>query len=67
MSTTILRTLDAWWVRTPTGAVRIDTEAETAADLLGDRRAVAEATGEPVPVESLKVVSPLTTRCRVVA
>ena len=27
MSITILRTADAWWVRTPRGAARIDTDA----------------------------------------
>ena len=67
MSTSILRTADAWWVRTPAGAVRIKTAAETTADLLADRRAIDEATGDPVPVESLDLVSPVTTPCRVVA
>ena len=67
MSTSILRTADAWWVRTPAGAIRIDTDAETTADLLADRRAIDEATGDPVPVESLDLVSPVTTPCRVVA
>jgi 2-keto-4-pentenoate hydratase/2-oxohepta-3-ene-1,7-dioic acid hydratase in catechol pathway len=67
MSTSILRTADAWWVRTPAGAVRIDTDAETTADLLADRRAIDEATNDPVPVESLDLVSPVTTPCRVVA
>jgi len=67
MSTSILRTADAWWVGTPAGAVRIDTTARTTADLLADRRAIDEATGEPVPVESLDLVSPITTPCRVVA
>ena len=67
MSTSVLRTADAWWVRTPAGAVRIDTDAETTADLLADRRAIDEATGDPVPVESLDLVSPVTTPCRVVA
>ncbi|TDW74957.1 fumarylacetoacetate hydrolase family protein [Kribbella pratensis] len=67
MSTSVLRTADAWWVRTPAGAIRIDTDAETTADLLADRRAIDEATGDPVPVESLDLVSPVTTPCRVVA
>lgn len=67
MSTSVLRTADAWWVRTPAGAVRIDTAAETTADLLADRRAIDEATGKPVPLESLHLVSPVTTPCRVAA
>ncbi|WUJ67957.1 fumarylacetoacetate hydrolase family protein [Kribbella soli] len=67
MSTSILRTADAWWVRTPAGAFRIDTDAETTADLLADRRAIDETTNDPVSVESLDLVSPVTTPCRVVA
>jgi 2-keto-4-pentenoate hydratase/2-oxohepta-3-ene-1,7-dioic acid hydratase in catechol pathway len=67
MSTAVLRTADAWWVRTPEGAVRIDTTAETTAQLLADRPAIEAATGEPVPVESLGLVSPVTAPCRVVA
>ena len=31
MSITILRTADAWWVQTPAGAARIDTDATTTA------------------------------------
>ncbi|SDI13283.1 2-keto-4-pentenoate hydratase/2-oxohepta-3-ene-1,7-dioic acid hydratase (catechol pathway) [Actinokineospora alba] len=67
MSTSILRTADAWWVRTPAGAVRIDSDAETTAELLADRSAIDQAAGEPVPVESLALVSPVTAPCRVVA
>lgn len=67
MSTSILRTADAWWVRTPAGAIRVDTAASTTAELLADRPAVDRAAGEPVPVSSLELVSPVTAPCRVVA
>jgi 2-keto-4-pentenoate hydratase/2-oxohepta-3-ene-1,7-dioic acid hydratase in catechol pathway len=67
MSTAILRTADSWWVATPEGAVRIDTHAATTAQLLADRPAVEAAGGDPVPVDSLALVSPVTAPCRVVA
>jgi 2-keto-4-pentenoate hydratase/2-oxohepta-3-ene-1,7-dioic acid hydratase in catechol pathway len=56
-------------VVTPTGASRVDTTASTTAELLADRAAVAAAAAAPgtVPVDSLALVSPVTTRCRVVA
>ncbi|WP_158852146.1 fumarylacetoacetate hydrolase family protein [Saccharothrix deserti] len=67
MSTSVLRTADAWWVHTREGAVRIDTDAETTAQLLADRRAIEGATGDAVPVASLSLLSPVTVPCRVVA
>ena len=69
MTTTVLRTADAWYVHTDTGAVRIDTDATTTAGLLGDRAAIEAARGRSggVPVESLALVSPVTAPCRVVA
>nr|WP_296765005.1 fumarylacetoacetate hydrolase family protein [Rhodococcus sp. (in: high G+C Gram-positive bacteria)] len=69
MSISVLRTVDAWWVQQPSGAARIETTAETTAQLLADRAAVdAAAASEPtVPVESLDLVSPVTAPCRVVA
>lgn len=69
MTTTVLRTADAWYVQTDTGAVKIDTTAVTTRQLLGDRAAIAEAsTGTVgVPVETLELVSPVTAPCRVVA
>ncbi|EWT01942.1 fumarylacetoacetase [Intrasporangium oryzae NRRL B-24470] len=69
MSTTILRTSDAWWVRTPGGAARIDTDAATSAGLLADREAIeaARASTNTVDPVTLDLVSPVTTRCRVVA
>ncbi|WP_067838706.1 fumarylacetoacetate hydrolase family protein [Nocardia lijiangensis] len=69
MTLSVLRTADAWWVQTPTGAARIDTAATTTGELLADRDAIAAAaTGtEVVAVESLSLISPVTAPCRVVA
>jgi 2-keto-4-pentenoate hydratase/2-oxohepta-3-ene-1,7-dioic acid hydratase in catechol pathway len=69
MTTAILRTADAWWVQTPTGAAKITTNANTTAELLADRAAVEAAahSGDTVPVESLQLTSPVTKPCRVVA
>jgi 2-keto-4-pentenoate hydratase/2-oxohepta-3-ene-1,7-dioic acid hydratase in catechol pathway len=69
MTVSILRTADSWWVQTNSGAARIDTDAVTTAQLLADRMAVdaaAEST-DTVPVDSLALVSPITTPCRLVA
>ncbi|MFZ0715453.1 fumarylacetoacetate hydrolase family protein [Mycobacterium sp.] len=69
MTTAVLRTADAWWVQTPTGAAKITTSANTTAELLADRAAVEAAahSGDTVPVESLQLKSPVTKPCRVVA
>jgi 2-keto-4-pentenoate hydratase/2-oxohepta-3-ene-1,7-dioic acid hydratase in catechol pathway len=69
MSTSVLRTADAWWVGTPTGAAKVDTTATTTAQLLADRQAVAAAAAstDTVAVADLALVSPVTTPCRVVA
>src|SRR6201995_982963 len=69
MTTSILRTADAWWVQTASGAARIDTDAATTRELLADRLAVdaAAKSTDTVPVESLALLSPITTPCRVVA
>ncbi|WP_330252726.1 fumarylacetoacetate hydrolase family protein [Nocardia sp. NBC_00565] len=68
MTISILRTADAWWVQTPTGAARIDTAATTTRELLDDRAAiVAAASSDTVAVESLSLISPVTAPCRVVA
>jgi 2-keto-4-pentenoate hydratase/2-oxohepta-3-ene-1,7-dioic acid hydratase in catechol pathway len=69
MSTSVLRTADAWWVATPAGAARIATETRTTAELLADRAAIAAAGASTatVPVDSLALVSPVTAPCRVVA
>jgi 2-keto-4-pentenoate hydratase/2-oxohepta-3-ene-1,7-dioic acid hydratase in catechol pathway len=69
MTVSILRTADAWWVQTASGAARVATDASTTAELLSDRAAIdaaAEST-DTVPVESLALLSPITTPCRVVA
>lgn len=69
MTISVLRTADAWWVQTPTGAAKIDTAATTTAELLADRGAVevAAASEGTVPVDSLALLSPVTAPCRVVA
>jgi 2-keto-4-pentenoate hydratase/2-oxohepta-3-ene-1,7-dioic acid hydratase in catechol pathway len=69
MTITILRTADAWWVQTPTGAAQISTGATSTAELLADRAAVEAAAhgGDTASVDSLELVSPLTKPCRVVA
>jgi 2-keto-4-pentenoate hydratase/2-oxohepta-3-ene-1,7-dioic acid hydratase in catechol pathway len=68
MSTSVLRTADAWWVQTPSGAAQVQTTARTTAELLADRPAIAAAaSAETVPVDSLALVSPVTVPCRVVA
>lgn len=67
MTTTVLHTADAWWVRMPAGAVKIDTAASTTGELLADRAAIDAAAGPTVPVDSLELVSPVTAPCRVVA
>jgi 2-keto-4-pentenoate hydratase/2-oxohepta-3-ene-1,7-dioic acid hydratase in catechol pathway len=68
MTVSILRTADAWWVHTPTGAARIITAAATTRELLADRAAIdaADSAGS-VPVDSLQLLSPVTAPCRVVA
>jgi 2-keto-4-pentenoate hydratase/2-oxohepta-3-ene-1,7-dioic acid hydratase in catechol pathway len=69
MSITILRTSDAWWVRTPGGAARIDTDATTTGGLLAehDQIEAARASTNTVDPATLELVAPVTTRCRVVA
>jgi 2-keto-4-pentenoate hydratase/2-oxohepta-3-ene-1,7-dioic acid hydratase in catechol pathway len=68
MSTSVLRTADAWWVQTPAGAAKVQTTARTTAELLADRPAIAAAaSAETVPVDGLALVSPVTAPCRVVA
>jgi 2-keto-4-pentenoate hydratase/2-oxohepta-3-ene-1,7-dioic acid hydratase in catechol pathway len=69
MTVTVLRTVDAWWVQTPTGAAKITSSAATTAELLAGRAAIDAAvqSNDPVPVDSLELVSPVTRPCRVVA
>ena len=69
MTISILRTADAWWVATATGAGKVDTTATTTADLLADRAAIdaAAAAAADTSVDSLSLLSPVTAPCRVVA
>jgi 2-keto-4-pentenoate hydratase/2-oxohepta-3-ene-1,7-dioic acid hydratase in catechol pathway len=69
MTVTVLRTVDAWWVQTPTGAAKINSSAATTAELLAGRAAIDAAvqSNDPVPVDSLELISPVTKPCRVVA
>ena len=69
MTISVLRTDDAWWVQTPTGAAKIETSVTTTGELLADRVAIDAAahSGTPVAVDSLGLVSPVTAPCRVVA
>ncbi|CAM5682521.1 hypothetical protein MAUB1S_00058 [Mycolicibacterium aubagnense] len=69
MTISILRTADAWWVQTTSGAARVDTDAATTRELLADRAAIntAARSTDTVPVQSLALLSPITTPCRVVA
>src|ERR1700756_355971 len=69
MSVSILRTADAWFVQTATGAAQVTTAAATTRQLLADRAAIEAAahSSDTVPVDSLHLVSPITVPCRVVA
>ena len=69
MSITILRTADAWWVRTPRGAARVDTEASTTGELLAEQERLHEASSSNKTVDeaTLDLLSPVTAPCRVVA
>ena len=69
MAISVLRTADAWWVYTATGAAKIATDATTTGALLADRAAIAAAAADTitVPVDSLDLLSPVTAPCRVVA
>jgi 2-keto-4-pentenoate hydratase/2-oxohepta-3-ene-1,7-dioic acid hydratase in catechol pathway len=69
MSIAILRTTHGWYVQTGSGAAPIATSAVTTAELLADREAIATAAAgaHTEPLESLGVLSPVTTPCRVVA
>ena len=69
MTTTVLRTADAWYVRNDAGAVKIDTSATTTGQLLRDRTHIDDAAHgtDSVAVETLDLISPVTAPCRVVA
>ena len=61
MTRSVARTADAWWLVTATGAVKINTDATTTAELLADRAAIdaAESGSETVPLDSLTLISPV--------
>ena len=68
MTTSVIRTSDAWWVKNADRATKIDTTAVTTGELLADRAAIAAASsGDSVAVDGLDLVSPVTRPCRVVA
>jgi len=69
MTISVLRTADAWWVQTPTGAAKIETTASTTGELLANREAIEAAAHSDltVPVDGLDLLSPVTAPCRVVA
>ena len=69
MTVSILRTADAWWVQTPSGAARIRTNAASTAEVLADRAAIDAAahSTDTVAVENVTLLSPVTTPCRLVA
>ena len=53
MTTSVLRTADAWWVQTATGAARVATSADSTRELLADRESIEQAahSTDTVPVE----------------
>jgi 2-keto-4-pentenoate hydratase/2-oxohepta-3-ene-1,7-dioic acid hydratase in catechol pathway len=69
MTTSILRTAEGWWVQTADIAARIATSAATTGELLAHRTAIdaAPRNAHTVPIDSLRLVSPVTAPCRVVA
>lgn len=69
MTLSVLHTGDAWWLKTPHGAAKIETTATSTAALLSDRAAIEASTdsGTTVAIDSLTLVSPVTRPCRVIA
>ncbi len=73
MTVSLLRTADAWWLKTPNGAAKIDTTAISTAALLADRAALEASiadgatSADAVAIGSLKLMSPVTRPCRVIA
>jgi 2-keto-4-pentenoate hydratase/2-oxohepta-3-ene-1,7-dioic acid hydratase in catechol pathway len=69
MTLSVLHTPDGWWLKTANGAVKIDTTAASTAALLADRTAIESAANgtETVAVDTLKLISPVTRPCRVIA
>lgn len=69
MTTSILRTAEGWWVQTADVAARIATPSATTGELLTHRTAIDAAvhTAHTVRINSLRLISPVTAPCRVVA
>ena len=69
MTVSILRSADGWWVQTANGATKIATTATTTGELLADRAAIDTAahSGGTVAVDTLTLLSPVTSPCRVTA
>lgn len=69
MTVSVLRTADAWWFKTSNGAAKIDTAATSTAGLLADRAAIDAAANKAdlVELDGLRLVSPVTRPCRVIA
>ena len=69
MSTTILRTVDTWWVDTCVGAARIETDATSTGELLAapEKIDAARSSRQTVDPATLTLMSPVTAPCRVVA
>jgi 2-keto-4-pentenoate hydratase/2-oxohepta-3-ene-1,7-dioic acid hydratase in catechol pathway len=69
MTTSILRTAEGWWVQTADVAARIATPSATTGELLTHRTAIDAAvhTAHTVRINSLRLISPVTVPCRVVA
>ncbi len=69
MAISILRTVEDWWVHKAARAAKIDTAATTTRELLSDRKAIdaAAISSDTLPSETLRLLSPVTAPCRVVA
>ena len=52
MTVSILRTVDAWWVQTSTGAAKLATSATSTGELLADRAAIERPRTAPTPCRS---------------
>jgi 2-keto-4-pentenoate hydratase/2-oxohepta-3-ene-1,7-dioic acid hydratase in catechol pathway len=71
LSIAVVRTAEGWYIQRGGEAFPVDAELPTTAALvtegLGAVRAAASARAGGVPVDSLALLSPVTTPCRVVA
>jgi 2-keto-4-pentenoate hydratase/2-oxohepta-3-ene-1,7-dioic acid hydratase in catechol pathway len=71
LSTAVVRTAEGWYVQLGAEAFPVEAELPSTAALvtegLGAVRAAASARAGGVPVDSLSLLSPVTTPCRVVA